>query len=233
MTFITIVKILFIILFGGIAIYCLFMIIGTLIPINRKYKPEDSGIDIYLSTNGMHTDFILPTITSVYDWTKVINQQYFQLSPESLSFLGVGWGDKAIYLDIPTWGDLTLKMGLNSLLLPTPTILHVTAYDALPSEKLKIEKITVSSSQYAQLCDFILSYFARDEKEDVRLIEGAGYTENDVFYHANGVYHAFQTCNIWINKGLKTIGVRTTLWSPLDKGLFYQLKKIRKGEQNG
>ena len=113
------------------------------------------------------------------------------------------------------------------MFIPTPTIMHVIRYDELPQEELRIEKISISKNQYLHLCSFIFNYFALNEKQEIELIPNVGYNANDNFYHANGVYHAFHTCNYWVNKGLKKIGVRTALWSPLDKGIFYQLEKVK------
>jgi len=175
----------------------------------------------------MHTDFILPTKNEIFDWTQIIDSQYYETTLQENTHLGIGWGDKSIYLDIATWGELTFKMGLATLFLPTPTILHITVYPTLPNSDIKISKTTISQNQYLQLCEFIMAYFKVDANQKIQHIENAGYTANDNFYHAIGKYHAFVTCNTWVNKGLKRIGVRTSLWTPLDKGIFYQFERIR------
>ena len=212
--------------FGLVLGYFLLTLLGMLIPMNRNFKKITNGINIGISTNGMHTDFILPIKNEIFDWTKIIDMANYDLSINSDTKLGIGWGDKAIYLDIETWGELTLKMGLATLFLPTPTILHVTAYKQLPTETLKVRYTSVSASQYLQLCHYISAYFKMDGQQKVQLIENAGYMPNDNFYHAIGKYHAFQTCNTWVNKGLRQVGIKTALWSPLDKGIFYQFEKI-------
>ncbi len=207
--------------------YFIGILIGLLIPIHRGFKPLQNGVNLSISTNGMHTDFILPAKNKVFDWTTFIDANNFDLTITAETKLGIGWGDKAIYLDIETWGELTIKMGLATLFLPTPTILHITAYEALPTDTLKVQKTFISNAQYLKLCQFILAYFNTNSLEKPTLIEGAGYTPNDNFYQAIGKYHAFNTCNTWVNKGLKKIGIRTALWSPMDKGIFYQFEKIK------
>ena len=206
--------------------YLLFLLLGFIIPIHRKFIPPAEGIPLHLSTNGMHTDFILPAQNAFFDWTKFIDRKHFNIDLNDANYLAFGWGDKAIYLDLPEWNQLTIKMALKTLFLPTPTILHVTAYDHLPTVTMKVQTITISKNQYLQLCQFILPYFATNPSQEFQLIQGAGYTSNDIFYHARGKYHAFATCNTWVNKGLKKIGVRSALWSPLDRGIFYQLGRI-------
>lgn len=222
----SLLKILVVFLLLLLLSYGLLALLGAIIAVNKKFRPASTGIELYLSTNGMHTDFILPLQNELFDWTKYIDVQKFALNTNQIIGLGIGWGDKAVHLDIAEWSELTLKMGLSTLLLPTPTILHLTAYDQFPTEHLKIRKTKITKAQYLQLCQFILSYFAVDTQQQKQFIEGGGYTLNDIFYHANGQYHAFYTCNTWVNHGLRTIGVRTALWTPLDKGIFYQFEKI-------
>lgn len=227
MIVLTFFKVFFLVLFTLLVGYVLLTFFGTIIPYNRNFRPALKGVTLYLSTNGMHTDFVLPAKNELFDWTQVIDNQYFKLNLNSSTYLGIGWGDRAIYLDLAEWSEITFKMGFKTLIFPTPSILHITAYESVPAvDNLIVKKTTISNQQYLQLCQFIMAYFKLDKAQNIQLIEGVGYTKNDNFYHANGKYHAFYTCNTWINRGLKVIGVRTPLWTPLDKGIFYQFDKI-------
>ncbi len=223
----TILSILLFLL-GPIILYFLIAFISNFIPVNEKFKPPLTGIELHLSTNGMHTDFILPAKNEVFDWTSIIEDTNFELGITKNTYLGIGWGDKAVHLDIGTWSELTIKMGLATLFLPTPTILHITAYNQLPFATMNVKKTLISETQYLQLCQYIIGYFKVGTRQKAQLIEDVGYTPNDIFYQAVGKYHAFATCNTWVNKGLKKSGVRAPLWSPLDKGIFYQFGKIHK-----
>jgi len=205
-------KLFFFSILGILLGYSLFALLGSLIPIHRKFVAP--------------IGFILPCKNEVFDWAKVINPENFDLPLDETSILAFGWGDKAIYLDIVEWNELTVKMGLETLFLPTPTIMQVTAYQQLPTDKLTIKKTRISNSQYQQLCQFILESFVVDATQTIQLIPEAGYTPNDNFYQALGKYHAFYTCNTWVNQALRKIGVRTALWTSLDKGIFYQFEKI-------
>ena len=222
----TVFKLILWVVLGIITTYSLLALLGTFIPANRKFIPKSQGVDLYLSTNGMHTDFVLPTCNELFDWTQYVDEKCFKTTLNSSTYLGIGWGDKSIYLDIAEWSELTLKMGLATLFLPTPSILHVTAYETPPNEAMKVSKTRISNSQYLQLCHFILGYFEVNANQKIQLIEGVGYTENDNFYRAKGKYHALATCNSWVSKGLKKIGVRAPLWTPFDKGIFYQFDKV-------
>ena len=212
---------------GLVLTYLLLLPFGAWIPINRKFKPVKNGIDIFLSTNGMHTDFILPTRNKLFDWSTIIDSQPYEKDLHSYPYLGVGWGDPGFYLELESWDKLSVKIAAKAMLMPTSTIMHIIGYEDLPQDTLTVEKITISHSQYLHLCSYIYNDFTLNDNQKINLIPGVGYSNNDNFYHANGVYHAFHTCNYWVNKGLKKIGVRTSLWSPFDRGIFYQLNKIK------
>lgn len=214
------------VIFGFLSLFIVALGLGTIIPVNRKFRPIKNGIDIFVTTNGMHIDFIVPTRNKLRDWTQIIDSQGFKKKLLDYPYLGIGWGAPEFYLELESWDNLPFDIAFRALAIPSSTIMHVIGYDELPVEELKVKKISISSNQYIDLCRFISSSFKRNEQNDLLLIPDVGYTENDNFYHAHGVYHLFHTCNYWINKGLKQIGVYAPIWSPLDKGILYQLDRL-------
>ncbi|MEM9821782.1 MAG: TIGR02117 family protein [Bacteroidota bacterium] len=208
--------------------YALLTLIGYLVPYNRKFRPAEEGIDIYIGTNGLHTDFILPCRNHCFDWTQWIANKDFLTELSENTFLSFGWGDKAIYLDLPSWEKLTVGLTLKTLLWPTPTIMRLTAHKTLPQDKKELYPTRITEKQYKALCHYIFDTFALDQSKNVMRIpkvEGKTFTPNDNFYQSKGQYHAFNTCNTWVNKGLRRVGVRTALWSPFYSGIFYQFYK--------
>ncbi len=233
MIILKVVGLLFALVFLLVVVYLLLLPLGALIPVNSKYRPTRNGIEIYLSTNGMHVDFILPTKNHLFNWHQLIDSQPFAKKIQDYPFLGLGWGDWNFYVELDEWENLSPQIAANALLNPnTPTLMHITGYEELPYDKLRVAKVVLSNSQYLQLCDFIYTAFDLNQKQAIDLLPNLGYTEHDNFYKANGSYHAFHTCNYWVNKGLKKIGVRTALWSPLDRGIFYQLGKVKSASFN-
>lgn len=217
---------------GLLLLFLICIPLGAMIPMNLSYRPVKNGVDIYLTTNGMHTDFVLPTQTHLFDWAKIIDSQPFEKEIKEYPFLGLGWGDWGFYIDLDLWENLTPKLAAKTLLNPkTPTLMHITGYLELPYEKLRVEKVSLSNEQYLKLCDFIFSGFALKADNSIDFLPDLGYTAHDNFYRGEGSYHALHTCNYWVNKGLKKIGVRTALWSPLDRGIFHQLDKIKTNSQ--
>ena len=200
---------------------------AIVIPVNRQFQNLEKEVVCYLSSDGIHTDFILPTTNNYFDWRALFKAANFESGIPPSSYLALGWGDRGFYLDIPTWNDLTVKVAARAMLVPSASLMHVIAFDQVPTDKKKLVEIHLSVDEYQRLCTYIYSFFSLDSNGNVIHLPGKGYTQDDNFYQSPAKYHALHTCNYWINKGLRKAGVRTSIWSPADWGIFYQLKKIR------
>lgn len=205
------------------------------LPKHRHYTNSEEGYEVYVISNGVHTDFVLPTEHLPVEWKRNINFDDFEYSKEELKYMGFGWGDRGFYLDTPSWAELKLSTAVNALFIPSPTLMHIKAFDKIPEENKNFEKLTLTSIQFSNLCDHIWGSFSKNHiagPNIITLLPNKGYTPNDNFYHARGSYHMFNTCNFWVNNGLRKAGVRTSIWTPVDRGVFYQLKKIPVWNQN-
>ena len=89
-----------------VVLYFLLAVLLTIIPTNSNYKPPGKGISIYLISNKVHTDFVLPVNTQQKDWQKVFPDTTFGIVDSSFKYISFGWGDKDFYLNTPTWADL-------------------------------------------------------------------------------------------------------------------------------
>lgn len=196
------------------------------LPKHRHYTNSKKGFDVYVISNGVHADFLLPINKLPSEWLKNIDLNDFGFSKNQSKYLGFGWGDRGFYLNTPSWAELKFSTAVNALFLPSPTLMHVTAYEKIPLEKKYLEKLTLSPTQFSTLCNHIWDSFSKDSNNKITFLPNKGSTPNDNYYEACGSYHLFNTCNFWINNGLRKTGVRTSIWTPLDKGIFYQLRKI-------
>ncbi|MGB3546029.1 MAG: TIGR02117 family protein, partial [Saprospiraceae bacterium] len=171
---------------------------------------------IYLHSNGVHTDFILPQAA--------VPERLIDLlrGADAATYLAFGWGDKGFYLDTPTWADLKASTALKAMLIPSPTAMHATNYRAEGKEWVAVP---IGADQLETLLDYIENTFEKDAEGNFIFITDAGYGDNDNFYEAYGNYNGIQTCNYWINKGLKKMDIRTSVWSPFDYGLLYHARR--------
>ena len=209
-------------LFVGAYLFCAWLF--SHIPVNRDFKQTPDGITIYVKSNGVHTDIVLPTRNEMMDWTTKINPADFRKS--ELNYIAFGWGDKGFYLNTPTWAELKFSTAFKALFWLSTSAMHVTYYGNAPSAGEHVRKLKISEEQYLKLCQYINSTFRQDVNQKYELIHGYHYEGvNDNFYEAKGIYNLFETCNGWTNKCLKTAGVRTCLWAPFDWCILNNLKK--------
>ena len=172
--------------------------------------------EVFISTNGIHLDIIIPKEILPKNL-----QQELEIS-ESVDFISFGWGDREFYLETPTWNDLKLRTAVKAIFLNSETAIHLTVYQKKYDHWIKVRLCEI---QLELLVNYLNNSFKKDEENRLIEIKDAGYTQNDKFYEATGNFNGVQTCNNWVNKGLKEAKIKTSIWSPFDYGVLYQIKK--------
>ena len=81
---------------------------------NTKNKSE-TCVEVFLLTNGVHTDIVVPAKNGIKDWRNTINTTATKTDHSSTKFVAFGWGDKGFYLETPTWSDLKASTTFNAL----------------------------------------------------------------------------------------------------------------------
>lgn len=204
----------------GVGLYFLVVLIGAWIPVGKKSQAVEQPIEAFVVTNGLHASFILPVQAAGIDWRDSFAVADFLGADTTVQYALIGWGERNFYLHTPTWKDLKFSTLVSALFWPTRTAMHVTYLRRAPNLDDACKRLLLSTAQYRQLSCYISRSFQRKESNALQLIAGKGYSKVDNFYEANGKYHLFFTCNNWVNRGLKQIGIRTALWSPLDWGVM-------------
>lgn len=182
-------------------------------------QPDDMAI--YIKTNGVHTDLVVPVKNDLVDWSREIRFANTHLEDTCTAhYLAMGWGDKGFYLQTPHWSDLKFSVAFKAAFALSTTAIHTTFYDTLTENK-SCKKIMISKSAYARLADYINNSFQKDAAGHViKINTSANYNKADAFYEANGSYSMLHTCNTWANSGLKYCGQKACLWTPFDTGIF-------------
>lgn len=186
---------------------------------------ERPFVTIYLVSNGVHTDIVMPMKHDVFDWHTQLNPHDTAGGSQTVAqYVAIGWGSRSFYLDTPTWADLTPTVAFKALFGLDKSALHVTFYPDAPERSERVVSYRVTRDEYRQLVQAILPSFARDEHQRPQLIPHAHYASNDAFYEAQGTYHAYYTCNTWTNERLKISGLPSVYWTPFAHQLidFYQ-----------
>lgn len=189
------------------------------ITVNKDAENQPKEVSVYIMTNGVHTDLVVPITNEIKDWTQEIKFENTKAKDSTANFLAFGWGDKGFYLNTPEWSDLKASTAFNAAFGLSSTAMHTTFYKSLKESKSCV-KIAVSKENYQMLVDYIESGFQHDQNQNPIYIEAATYGKNDSFYEANGKYNLFQTCNSWANSGLKSANQKAALWTVTDTGIF-------------
>jgi uncharacterized protein (TIGR02117 family) len=227
MRFKKIVKILGRIILGFIAFVALYLLsafVLSRISIAEEPRPSTAEVVIYIKTNGVHTDVVVPVKTGQMDWTQEVKFENTVSKDTSAKFAAFGWGDKGFYLQTPTWGQLKFSVAFKAAFALSTTAIHATFYREL-AEGTDCRKISITNEQYARLVTFIRSSFKTDSAGHfINIKTNANYGLTDAFYEANGKYNLFYTCNTWANNALKSCGQKACLWTPFDTGIFRQYR---------
>ena len=223
-------RVLKIILFAILAIitfiliYVLITLVFSIIPVNKKVDNQ-SNIDIYIHTNGVHTDIVLPIRIDTIDWSKKVKYSDTKGNDTIMKYISFGWGDKGFYLETPTWADLKFSISFKSAFGLGKSAMNVTYYKEIYKSS-DTRRINISKRQLYLINKYIEDSFVKNEKGGfINIKTDMVYGKDDAFYEAIGRYWLFKTCNTWTNTGLKTCEQKACLWTPLDKGIFYHYRK--------
>ncbi len=209
-------KILKLIL-GVLAIPVMYLLVSLLltsITVNKRDVNLNVEKLIYLSTNGVHLDIIIPV-------SEIDDKLLSGLKKKDEKYLSFGWGDENFYLNTPTWNDLTFKNAFSALFLDSNTLIHLTRYSRINSEWTIVN---LNDKQLAKLNKYILNSFMLDKGGNKIILENKGYAFNDDFYKANGSYSCIKTCNSWVNSALKRSDLKSCYWTPFDFGIINKYK---------
>jgi uncharacterized protein (TIGR02117 family) len=224
-----IIKWLSKVILGFFAFILLYIVVAfslSKIAVNSEAIQEKKEVSIYIKSNGVHTDIIVPIKNQIKDWSSEIKFNDTKSKDSLMQFLAFGWGDKGFYLYTPQWSYLKASTALKAATGLSTSAMHTTFYKNI-SENENCKKINISKENYQKLVTYISESFKRDLNQKFQCISGHSYANNDIFYEANGTYSLFYTCNTWANNALKSCAQKAALWTPYDGGIFchYQLEK--------
>ena len=188
---------------------------GALIPTRPAKRNCPPTQEVFIVSNGLHLHIIFPAAELDSSW-----QASLQI-PAQAQYVSFGWGDRAFYLDTPTWGDFRLSVGLRAAFLRSESALHVSYYHHAREDWLALQ---LCSNQADALMYYVQGSFARAAQQGLLPLEAPGYPARDRFYAAEGHYSILNTCNNWVNRGLKQAEVRTAIWAPFDWGVLRYLE---------
>ncbi|MEO7277195.1 MAG: TIGR02117 family protein [Sphingomicrobium sp.] len=201
--------------------YLLAALIGSLLPVNRGWTEPRQGTTVYLADNGVHVDILMPVEAQGLDWRSLFPERDFAAIDPNSGWIAFGAGEKHVYLDTPTWSDLSLRTAWSGL-AGGERVMHV---EYVPSPYYAVREIRLRPAEYRRLWSAIRAELAVDQSARPRRIDHPGYGPYDAFYRTNGKASAILACNSWVAGKLRLAGVRTSLWPPFPQGLVWRYRK--------
>lgn len=181
---------------------------------------EKDEIEIYILTNGVHVDLVLPSVYQKHNWFKKIKHWDNTLDTLEYKYLAIGWGDKGFYLNTPSWAELKASTALKATCGLSGAAIHATYYKDMKESEI-CKRISLSNGQYERLVQYIHRSLKKDKSDlYIQIKTDANKSERDAFYEATGRYSIFNTCNSWANRGLKVAGQKACLWTAFQNGIF-------------
>ena len=203
-----------------LAAFLLVAWIGALVPRNSGWTEPARGITIMVETNGVHTGIVMPVVSEVKDWRTTFPSAGEPRAQDGRlpTHIAIGWGEKEVFLETPTWGDLKLSTVVRIVLQGGEGLMRVGHYvHPLPSDHHR--PVTLRPAEYARLV-------ARVEAALPALPPGAerktyaSYELGARNYDARGRYTLTNTCNQWVGDVLAHAGMRMGVWTPLAGGVM-------------
>lgn len=204
-----------------VLLYALFVWLAPFAGVNADYVEPDHGTIVYLHSNGVHTDIVLPVRTEAKDWSRTFPFSNTSSDDSAFTHIGIGWGDKGFYLETKEWADLKASTAFKAAFGLSGSALHVT-YQNAPSLGDDCRAVVVSDSTLLLLVQRIEAGFVKNGDGTPQWIAERYYGEHDAFYEGTGRYGIFHTCNTWTNTTLKECGLPAALWTATAGGVLRQ-----------
>lgn len=207
-------------IFFLLAVYILTEFTLSAILVKAEPITSENTISMYLITNGVHTDLVVPSKSPYKDWTQEFHFANTKNTDSTFQWLALGWGDKGFYLETPTWAELKPSVAFKAAFGLSTTAIHATYYKSMMVGQ-DCRELNVTPSQYQRFIDYVESSMQHDQENKIIVVStNAVYGDNDAFYEANGAYSMLHTCNTWTNTGLKKLGQNACFWAALDKPIM-------------
>lgn len=203
------------------ALYLTAALAGSLIPSNPEWTEAANGTTVYIADNGIHADIIMPVTAQGLDWASLFPLSDFAAADPDAGWIAFGSGEERIYLNTPTWWDVTPRT-VWSALTGGKRVMHVE-YVSRPS--YAVREIRLRPEEYRRLWAAIRADLKLDSRGRPEHLAHPGYGPADAFYRAVGRESAFRTCNTSAARWLRLAGIKASAWPPFVNGLIWRYRR--------
>lgn len=181
---------------------------------------ENPEYTIYVSSNGFHSDIIIPFSDKILEKLPIGHGDFPDLLIGAKHLI-IGWGSQTAYTSLLDLTDMSPAIMAKSLFFDD-SVLHVQplTHDLKNSS---LQPIHIKQSQLDQLLQFIVGTFTTDEKQQSVVLNGATHGHGDIFYRAKPLYQMFYSCNVWTGQALRIAGIKMGYWTPFAQSIEWGL----------
>lgn len=201
-----------------VAAWMVFAFLLQYVRLGEEDSADNNAVEIYIRSNGVHTDFVLPVHSPLIAWDTFIAPSLCD-ADSSYEYIAIGWGDKGFFLNTPTWDDLTFSTAFVAASGIGSSAMHVDYLKSPPKIGSHGLLRRITQEQYTALIAYIRASFMLSNNAPM-LIDHAGYGKRDKFFEAHGRYSLFMTCNEWTGDGMQAADMEVGVWTPLEFGIM-------------
>lgn len=166
-----------------------------LFPIIKYGDVENNkGLNIYIYKDAIHSDYIFES-----DLVK-------NIFPTNKKYIKIGWGDRKIFLETQSWKQLKIKDFLKAFFGLNQTVLRIEHLEQLP----KCKSIELNRNQLE-----VIILHIKNSYNNKLIQKQKEYYQNGDYYESNLQYNFVNTCNNWINQGLRKAKISNRIWCPI------------------
>lgn len=192
---------------------------GSSLPRNADWSEPPDGITIMVETNGIHTGIVMPVASRVKDWRATFPTAGLpRADGQYPTHIAIGWGEKEVFLNTPTWNDLSISTALRIVFQGGDGLLRVAHY-VRPAPSPYHRPLRLNEAEYARLVARIEEALPPAPAGTARTVY-TSYEPNAVHYDATGHYTLGNTCNQWVGDTLAFAGIEMGRWTPLAGGVM-------------
>lgn len=209
--------------FALLSAYALAALAGTfIVTAGESVPPSGEGVDVYILSNGYHTDIAVPSVEGPHDWRPLLDGPEFPPAAAAAArYIAFGWGSRAAYPQVGTLADLSPSVMFQALAFDR-SVMHAVPLRAI-SEAPQVRRVRLTEQGYSALTEVIRASFARDGAGRFVALRGATQGFGDAFFEARGRFSFLRGCNVWTGEALRAAGVRMGVWTPFAQSVFWSL----------
>ncbi|MDR0802812.1 TIGR02117 family protein [Fluviicola sp.] len=213
------IRIFFELLLVFICTYIFIFLLLSPFTVSKEITTDPKTELIYISSNGIHSDVILPIRHPLMNWETTLNIQQMLAVDTFQTHLKFGWGDKNFFLRTKEWSDMEVGTVVGTVFGRSPGAMHLILCTPKDLDKASLVKIRLTGKQYQRLCSFVKHSFLFENRK-VKMIENHPYGTYDFFFDSSLEYNMTYTCNTWTNNALKQAGQHVGIWTPFKGAIF-------------